>query len=192
MNKHFGLTPLRYKKLKELFSTVHGRWNSFNKVGDVRYGRNLFKYLFQPRHTNYFVFCVEEACDTFKVKHISNYTMEQVIDIAYSNFILGEYNVSSMGAGFKFNTIRNVFKYNFHTSEYMINHYSDKLSLPIIQFLKKEFADRDYLNIVIPVKVRFTAIIKNIEFNVKDHIDKNINLVRAGPFNIRSPLLQVA
>ncbi|MBE3086139.1 MAG: hypothetical protein IMZ64_07980 [Bacteroidetes bacterium] len=191
--KRFGLSRLRFRKWKELLNTVHGKWHSFTKTGDIRYGRSILGYIFKPRYTSFPEFCMNKLTETFKVPSSLDYTIDHIIDISYSNFILGEYNMSDMGADFKFNTIRNVFKYHFKSRKYVINHYSEQLSLPVIQFLKKEFADRDYLNIVMPVKVDLMAVVRNLKMSIGDYVQREFNLVRAGPYyNVRSPLILVA
>jgi hypothetical protein len=193
MRRSEGISKLRFKKLKEMLTAVHGKWHSFNRTGDIRYGKNAFEYAVHPKFTSPLEFCVNVLPGRFNVSSVKhNYTIDQIIDLSYSNFILGEYNVSDQGADYKFNTIRNVFKNNFKSKEYMVNHYSNKLLLPVIKFLKKEFADRDYLNIAIPIKVNAMVILRNIESGIRDYVRKEFNLVRAGPFNIESHLLLVA
>jgi hypothetical protein len=191
MNKH-GLTPLRFKKLKELLHSHYGRWVTLNSAGEIHHGLNLYNYIFRPRTTSLLEFCMNDLTDSFKVSIKGTYTIDQIIDLAYSNFILGEYNMSSIGADFKFNTIRNVFKYNFKSRKYMINHYSHKLSLPIISILKKEFVDRDVINLFIPVKLKIMERVKEVENGIRDHVRREFALLRAGPYNIRSPLTLVA
>jgi hypothetical protein len=74
----------------------------------------------------------------------------------------------------------------------MINHYTDKLSLPIIKLLKKEFADLDVLNIIVPRKVSIMTVIKEFENGIYDYVRREYALVRAGPYNIRDPLFHRA
>lgn len=192
MKNKLGLTPLRFKKFKELVKATLGRFYSINKMGDIRYGSNIFKYIFKPKFIHHLEFCINNLSTTYKVPVKSNYTIDTIIDIAYSNYILGEYNMSDLGVDFKFNTIRNVLKYHFKTKEYMINHYSGRLSIPIIQLLKKEFSEIDILNLVVPAKINIMAIVREFENGITNHIRQEFNLMRAGPYNIRSPLRVVA
>jgi predicted DNA-binding protein YlxM (UPF0122 family) len=190
--KHFGLSQLRFRKFKELLHSVHGRWCSINKAGGIRYSNNIFRYIVKPKTTSFTEFCIYKLTDIYKVSVKSCTTIDQIIDETYSHFILGEYNLSSMGADFKFNTIRNAFKDHFKSREYMINHYSNKLSIPVIRLLKKEFADKDILNVVISVYHNLMGIIRDVESGIIDHVRKQFSLMRAGPINIRSPLTLVA
>jgi hypothetical protein len=190
--KHFGLSPLRFKKLKELLHAHYGRCISFSRTGNIRYGRNIFSYVFRPKFTSLLESCFNGVRKTFNVPTDSDYTIDQIIDIAYSNFILGEYNLSNLGADYKFNTIRNVFKQRFKSDRYMVNHYAGKLSIPVIRLLKKEFADRDILNIMMPVRVHLLAMVRDIESGIIDHVRRQFSLMRAGPYDIRSPLTLVA
>ena len=162
------------------------------KNGEIRYGRTLIGFVLRPRRTSFLEFCITDLPLIFKISVKSNYTIDNIIDMAYSNFILGEYNMSDLDADFKFNTIRNIFRDRFRSKEYMINHYSNKLSLPIIQYLKKELSDRDILNIVIPARISIMTVVREFENGVIDHVRKEFNLMRAGPYNVRSPLTLVA
>ena len=191
MTKYWGLSKLRFKKVCELMKVQLGVYHRC-KNGEIRYGKTILNYLFSPRRTSLLEFCYNDLVKTFKVNVKSSYGIDQIIDDAYSNFILGEYNLQDSGADFKFNTIRNVFKYHFKSRDYMINHYSRKLSLPIIQFLKEEFSDRDYLNVAQASKPSLLAIVREFENGVYDHVRKEFALLRAGPINIRSPLTLVA
>lgn len=191
MKRIFGLSKLRFKKVRELMKAQLGI-NYLCKNGEIRYHRTLIGFIFKPRRTSLLEFCINDLSVTYKVPIKANYTIDNIIDMAYSNFILGEYNMSDRGADFKFNTIRNVLKYHFKSREYMVNHYSHQLSLPVIQLLKREFADIDVLNIVIPAKVSVMAVVKEFENGIYDYVRKEFNLMRAGPVNIRSPLTLVA
>ena len=192
MKKRFGLSKLRFKKFRELVRTKYGMWSTLNNRDEIRYGKTMFDYIFRPKFIPCLEFCINDLSVTYKVSIKASYTIDNIIDIAYSNFILGEYNMSDRGADFKFNTIRNVFKYYFKSREYMINHYSHKLSLPVIQLLKKEFTDIDVLNIVMPARISLMTVVKEFENGIFDHVRKEFNLMRAGPVNIRSPLTLVA
>lgn len=176
MNK--GLSHLRLKKVRELLK-VQLRFYYLYKNGEIKYGRNLIDFVFHPRRTSLLEF--------FTIKDHSK--LESIIDTTYSNFILGEYSIIDRGADFKFNTIRNIFKDMFRTREYMVNHYSNKLSLPMIKLLKKEFKDKDVFNIIIPAKPSVMAILKGFEDSIYDYVRREYNLVRAGPYSIRSPLV---
>ena len=191
MKKRFGLSKLRFKKVGELMKSRLGVYR-LRKNGEIRYNRTLIGFIFKPRRTSFLEFCIDDLSVTYRVSIKASYTIDNIIDIAYSNFILGEYNMSDYDADFKFNTIRNVFKYYFKSREYMINHYSHQLSLPIIQLLKREFVDIDILNIVMPARISLLAIVKEFENGIFDHVRKEFNLMRAGPVNIRSPLTLVA
>jgi hypothetical protein len=178
MNK-FNLSHLRLKKVKEIIRAYLGSCVFFNqKTGIIRYGRNLIDFLFKPSYTSLLEF--------FTTKDRSE--LESKIDIMYSTYILEEYDIVDKGADFKFNTIRNLFKFGFRTKTYMVNHYSHKLSLPIIRILKKEFEDLDILNIVIPERINVMARIIEFETGIYDHIMKDFALLRAGPYHVRSPL----
>jgi hypothetical protein len=148
------------------------------KNGQIAYGRSIFEYIFHARKTSLLEF--------FTITDHSK--LESTIDNTYSQFILGEYNILDKGANFKFNTIRNLFKWGFRTDRYMINHYANKLSIPVIKLLKKEFADLDILNIAIPVRINIMAIIKEFENGIFDYVRRDYALMRAGPYNIRSPI----
>jgi hypothetical protein len=63
----------------------------------------------------------------------------------------------------------------------MVNHYANKLSIPIVKMLKKEFDDLDILNVITPRKVKVISIIKEFENGIYDHIMRNYALLRAGP-----------
>ena len=191
MKKRFGLTTLRFKKVGELMKSQLGVYR-LRKNGEIRYGRTLIGFVFRPRRTSFLEFCITDLPLIFKISVKSNYTIDNIIDMAYSNFILGEYNMSDLDADFKFNTIRNIFRDSFRSKEYMINHYSNKLSLPIIQYLKKELSDRDILNIVIPARISIMTVVREFENGIIDHVRKEFNLMRAGPYNVRSPLTLVA
>jgi hypothetical protein len=190
--KHFGLSPLRFKKIKEVSHAVCGKWATFNKTGNLRWSRTLWGYLFHPKTTSLLEFCFNKVRKDFNVPTNSDYTIDQIIDIAYSNFILNEYNLSDLGADYKFNTIRNVFKHHFKSDHYMANHYAGKLSIPVIRLLKKEFADRDILNIIMPIRINLLAVVRDIESGIIDHVRRQFSLMRAGPYDIRSPLTLVA
>ena len=177
MNKS-ELSHLRLKKVIELLKVQLGIIY-LCKNGDIRYGRNLIDFLFRPRWTSLLKFFVTD--DRSKI--------EFTIDVEYSRYILKEYNIIDKGADFKFNTLRNLFKWGFRTKQYMINHYTDKLSLPVIRLLKKEFTDLDVLNIVVPRKINIMAIIKEFENGIYDYVRREYALVRAGPYNIRDPLI---
>lgn len=190
MNKQ-GLSRLRFKKLKELISNALGHWFTFTKSGEIRYERTLLRYIFKPKFTTILEFCMCKLPGVYNISDIKHtHTMETIIDTAYSNFILGEYSILDKGADFKFNTIRNIFRYRFRTKEYMINHYSNRLSIPIIRILKQEFTDKDILNIVIPARINIMAVVRNFEEGAYDYIRREFNLVRAGPSNLRSPLFE--
>ena len=180
MNKS-ELSHLRLKKVIELLKVQLGIIY-LCKNGDIRYGRNLIDFLFRPRWTSLLKFFVTD--DRSKI--------EFTIDVEYSRYILKEYNIIDKGADFKFNTIRNLFKWRFKTKTYMVNHYADKLSLPIIKILKKEFEDLDILNIVIPERINIMSVIKEFENGIYDHIMKDFALLRAGPYNIKATLIRVA
>jgi hypothetical protein len=190
--RRLGLTKLRFRQLNEMLSSIAGRWHYVNKTGRIRYGRTILRYVFKPKFTSLPEFCIKKLQVIYKIPSNLHCTIDQIIDMSYSNFILEQYDLSTMGANHRFNTIRNVLKYNFRSKEYMINHYSNKLSLPVIKFLKKDFADRDYLNIAVPAKIGFMAIVRSIESGIRDHVRKEFSLVRAGPYTIRSPLVLVA
>lgn len=192
MKSLLGFSKLRLRKFKELIKSNLGKIFSVNKMGEIRYGRNIFRYVFKPKFTHHLEFCINDLPLIYKITVKSCYTAEDIVDIAYSKFILGEYNIQDLGAGFKFNTIRNIFKNGFKSKEYLINHYSNKLSLPIIKLLQKEFVDRDVINIVVPVKISLMTVIREFETGIIDHVRKEFNLMRAGPVNIRSPLTLVA
>jgi hypothetical protein len=181
MNK-IKLSHLRLKKVKELVYAQYGKWTSFTKTGDVRTGKNIFEYIFKPRHISLLEF--------FAITDHSK--LESTIDVTYSRFILEEDNILEKGADFKFRTIRNLFKWGFRTNEHMVNHYADKLSLPVITLLRKEFADLDILNIVVPRKVNIMTVVKEFETGIYDYIMKDYALLRAGPYHIRDPLRAVA
>jgi hypothetical protein len=191
MHRILGLSHLRFKKVGELMKFQFGVYHC-RKNGEIRFGKNMFDYIFHPRRTSLLEFCYNDLVKTFKVNIKSSYGIDQIIDIAYSNFVLGEYNLAETGADFKFNTVRNVFKYAFKTRDYVINHYSHKLSLPVIQFLREEFSDRDYLNIILPTKVSVAVWFREFETGIIDHVRKEFSLLRAGPIHIRSPLTLVA
>jgi hypothetical protein len=174
------LSQLRFKKVKELVRAHYGRSTSFTKAGNIRHGRNVLIYIFKPEYTSLFEFCANF--------HLEG-TIESIIDRAYSNYISGKYNLLDLDANFKFNTIRNLFKDGFHREKYMINHYSHKLSIPIIRFLKKEFSDKDIFNIVMPAKVNVMAILRGFEDSIYRYAVREFALVRAGPGCIRSPLV---
>jgi hypothetical protein len=178
MNK-LGLSHLRLKKLVELIHAELGRYATINKTGEIRYAKNILIYIFRPRFTSYLEFL--STTDRSQV--------DSTIDTTYSQFILGEYSIVDKGADFKFNTLRNLFKWGFHTKQYMINHYIDKLSLPIIKRLKKEFVDLDVLNIVVPQKINIMAMVREFENGIYDYVRREYALVRAGPYNIRDPLI---
>jgi hypothetical protein len=174
------LTPLRLKKVKEIIKSKY-RFYHLTHSGKLVYGRNVFEYIFHARKTNLLEFFT-----------INNYSeIDLIIDNAYSKYILEEYNLLNKDANFKFDTIRNTFKDGFRTTEYMINHYSGSLSLAIIKILKKEFADLDILNIVIP-KHSLVTIVRQFERGIFDHVRKEFHLMRAGPYNIRDPLIQIS
>ena len=149
------------------------------KNGEIVYAHTLLKFLYHRQRTS----LLEFFTTTDRSK------LESIIDTTYSNYILEECNILDKGADFKFNTIRNVFRYRFRTKDYMINHYSHKLSLPIIKILKHEFADKDVLNIVMPAKINVMAIIREFGNGIYEYANREYNLVRAGPYSIRSPLV---
>jgi hypothetical protein len=185
MNK-LRLSHLRLKKIKEVIRAHFDGCVFFNKkTGNIRYGRNLIDFVFRPNKTSLLEFCMI-LFNQYNVEQ--DFTIESTIDIVYSMFILEKYNIIDKGADFKFNTIRNLFKHGFRTRTYMINHYSHKLSLPIIRILKKEFEDLDILNIVVPERVSVLGIIREFETGIYNHIMKDFALLRAGPYHIRSPL----
>lgn len=192
MKSFKGLSRLRLKKVNELIYAQLGKWVFINKVGRIRYSRTLIGFIFNPKHIDFLEFCYTVMADTFKVKASTDYTIDQLIDICYSKFILKEYSLAEIGADYKFYTIRNIFRNSFQSREYLINHYSHKLSLPVVTFLKKEFADRDYLNIAMPLTVTLIARVRKLESGIIDHVRKEFNLVRAGPSYTRSPLTLVA
>jgi hypothetical protein len=173
------LSHLRLRKVRELLKSQLGLYR-LRKNGDVRYGRNLIDFIFRPVRTS-----LPEFISTL----VSGDNLESMIDDAYSNFILDEYNLLDKGADFKFNTIRNVFKYGFKSDSHMINHYSDRLSLSVLSYLRTEFKDLDVHNFVVPVKVKIKVILKGFEDSIYDYIKRDFALVRAGPYNIRSPLM---
>lgn len=177
MNKQ-RISHLRLKKVRELIK-VKFIWVHLNKTGDIRYGRNLIDFILRPRYTSLLEF--------FNV--INRIELDSAIDTAYSVFILKEYSIVDKGADFKFNTIRNVFKDMFRTKAYMVTHYADKLTLPMIHILKKQFPDRDILNLIVPAKITIKVKIRNIEDSIYDYVKRESNLVRAGPYLIRSPLV---
>jgi hypothetical protein len=174
MNKQ--LSHLRLKKVSELLKLRLGvyRWC---KNGEIKYGRNLIDFVFHPRRTNLLEFFTTTSSE-----------LESTIDNEYSKYILGTYNILDQGADFKFNTIRNIFKDMFKTRGYMVNHYSNKLSLPMLKQLKKEFVDRDILN-VIPARNSIIVTLREFEDSIYSYVKREYNLVRAGPYNIRSPLV---
>jgi hypothetical protein len=178
MNK-LGLSHLRLKKVGELLKLQLGIY-ILRKNGEIRYGRNLIDFLFHPERTS-----LLEIFTTTRSK------LESTIDTTYSEFILNQYSIKDKGVAFKFNTIRNLFKDSFRSKEYMINHYSNKLSMPIIKFLKKEFKDVDILNFVIPAKINVMARIREFEGGIYDHVMKDFALLRAGPHRSRDPILLV-
>ena len=172
MNKQ-GLSRLRLKKVAELLKSQL-RYYYLRKNGEIRYGRNLIDFMFKPERTSLLEFFTTTRGE-----------LESAIDNAYSVFILNEYNIRDKGADFKFNTIRNIFKHRFQTRDYVVTHYSNKLSIPVIKILKREFSDLDILNIVIPAKVNIMAIIREFENTAYDYVKREYNLVRAGPYKIR-------
>ena len=173
------LSHLRLKKVRELMKSQLGIYSYLYKNGDVRYGRNLIDFIFKPVRTS-----LLEFISTL----VSGNNLESMIDNAYSNFILDEYNLLDKGADFKFNTLRNVFKYGFRSNNHMINHYSDRLSMIVVKQLKVTLNDIDIHNFVIPAKVKITVILKGFEDSIYDYIKRGSALVRAGP-NIRAPLM---
>ena len=190
MKKHFGLSLVKYRKLKELLS-AEAKWWTISKAGDIRYANNVLGYIFHPMHISLPVFCMTVLPGTYKVSDYTDHTIDQIIDIAYSHFILGAYDLSSMGADYKFNTIRNVFAHHFKSKAYVINHYSNRLSMPVIKLLKKEFADRDILNLLIPERTPLLNIVRDYKHGIIDHVRKQFSLMRAGPYETR-PILLVA
>jgi hypothetical protein len=181
MNK-LQLSHLRLKKAKELLK-LQFKFYYLNKAGDIRYGRNLIDFVFHPQYTS----LLEFFATGYRSK-ISSSELESTIDTRYSKYILGEYSIVDKGADFKFNTIRNLFKWGFRTKDYMVNHYYGKLSLPVIKLLKKEFADLDVLNIVIPIRVTITTKIIEFANSKYDNIMKDYALLRAGPYRTRDPI----
>jgi hypothetical protein len=196
MRKQLGLNLLRFKKLKELISVTlcYGtKWFSFNKVNEIRYGKNIFGYIFKPKFIDGLEFCVNNLMSSYKLDDTKqNYTLNQIIDDAYCKSILEEYDLSTMGADFKFNTIRNIFRYSFKSRDYVINHYSNKISLPMITLLKREFADKDVYNLIIPIRIKIQMRLSRIETDVYDFVTREFNLLRASPNHCRSPILLVA
>jgi hypothetical protein len=175
MNK-LQLSHLRLKKAKELLK-LQFKFYYLTKAGDIRYGRNLIDFVFHPQYTSLLEFFTTTSSK-----------LESTIDNEYTKYILGEYSVLDKGADFKFNTIRNLFKWGFRTKDYMVNHYYGKLSLPVIKLLKKEFADLDVLNIVIPIRVTITTKIIEFANSKYDNIMKDYALLRAGPYRTRDPI----
>ena len=171
------LSHLRLKKVRELVKAQY-RYYYLCKNGEIVYGRNLIDFMFHRRRTSLLEFFSTTSGE-----------LGSAIDTAYSVFILREYSVMDQGADFKFNTIRNVFKDMFKSDKHMINHYANKLSLPMIQLLKKEFVDRDILNLIVPAKATIKVKVRNIEDSIYDYVKREFNLVRAGPYLIRSPLV---
>jgi hypothetical protein len=176
------LSHLRLKKVKELLSGYY-RYYSFTKTGDIRYGISLLRYIFKPKYTSLLQFISTLS---------SGDNLESMIDNAYSDFILEECDILDKGADFKFNTIRNVFKYGFRSNSHMVNHYSDRLSIAVVKQLKAKLQDIDIHNFVIPAKVKIKVILKGFEDSIYDYIKREFALVRAGPYNIRSPLMAYA
>jgi hypothetical protein len=177
MNK-LGLSHLRFKKLKELIK-VKFNISFLCRNGEIVYGRNLIDFMLHGRRTNILEFC---AVLRVTNKLPKDSAIEYVIDTAYSNFILSEYDIKDQGADFKFYTIRNVFKDAFKSKEYMVNHYSHKLSLPVIKLLQKEFKDKDVFNII-PAKPSIVTVLRGFEDSIYDYVRREYNLVRAGPYH---------
>ena len=178
--KHLNLSPTRRRKLKEL---LHEQCSVYtiSKAGDVRYGTNILRYIFKPNYISLTAFCLTVLTGTYKVPYNADYPIDRIIDIAYSNFILGSYNLSAMGADYKFNTFRNVFRFGFRRRSAVINHYSDKLSVPVIKILRKELTEMEILNLLISERVPLSKMIRDVEHGIIDHVRKQFSLMRAGP-----------
>lgn len=189
MKKSLEISTLRFKKLKELLTASLVVWSFNKKSGKLRHGRNLFLYVFKPKFTDLLEFCLDTLPSKYKVK---DQTTDLIIDESYSKFILGEYSLSTMGSDYKFNTVRNVFRLGFLEKEYYLNHYSNKISLPTLILLKKEFKDKDIYNLFVPIRMKIQERLLNIDARVYDFVTREFNLLRASPNRIREPISFVA
>lgn len=182
MKRIFSLSKLRCKKLNRLIKVSLGKYYTIDKLNNIRYSKTLFGYLFKPNRIDALTFCLSYLPTFFRVSKAKyGQTVEAIIDNSYSNFILREYDMSVTGVHFKFNSIRNLFRFGMRYDDYVVNHYANRLTLPLLKLLKEEYGDLDFNSLIVSLPVRIKVRVRELENGIVSYVRSQFDLMRAGP-----------